>query len=89
MKHMDWDINKNVLLRRERFVCFEDVMTAIDEGHLLADKEHPNQATYPHQRIFIVEIDMYAYVVPYVDNGERIFLNTIIPSRKATKEYVK
>jgi hypothetical protein len=54
----------------------------------LDDIKHPNDSKYPNQRLFVVKIDRYAYLVPYVENGEKIFLNTIIPSRKATKQYL-
>ena len=49
---------------------------------------HPNNATYPNQRLFIVMIDEYVYLVPYVENDDEIFLKTVIPSRKATRQYL-
>ncbi len=63
-------------------------MFNIQKGRLLDDIEHPNQVKYPSQRIFIVEVDEYAYLVPYVENDDEIFLKTVIPSRKATKQYL-
>lgn len=55
---------------------------------MLDDIEHPNKAKYPNQRVFVVEVDEYAYLVPYVESDNEIFLKTVIPSRKATKQYL-
>jgi hypothetical protein len=73
----------------EREISFEDVIFYIQQGRLLDDLRHPNQSKYPDQRVFVVEIDLYAYLVPYVENDEEIFLKTIIPCRKATKRYLE
>jgi len=89
MKYIDWDELKNAKLKAERAICFEDVLTAIDEHHILADKEHPNKLRYRIQRVLVVEIERYAYLVPYVEDEDKIFLKTIIPSRKATREYLR
>jgi len=88
MKYFDWDVDKNKKLIKERKVIFEDVLIAIEEGRLLDIIEHPNQK-YSNQKIFIVQILDYAYLVPFVEDEEKIFLKTIIPSRKATKKYIK
>ena len=63
-------------------------MIAIDEGSILNIVEHPNKKKYPNQKLFIVDINNYAYLVPFVEDKEKIFLKTIIPSRKATKKYI-
>lgn len=63
-------------------------MFYIQKDCLLDDLFHPNQAKYPGQRVLIVEVDAYVYLVPYVENDEEYFLKTIIPSRKATKQYL-
>lgn len=55
---------------------------------MLDDIEHPNKTKYPNQRVFVVEVDEYAYLVPYVESDDEIFLKTVIPSRKATKQYL-
>lgn len=89
MKYIDWDEGKNAKLKAEREICFEDVLTAIDDGRILADKEHSNKLLYRRQRVLVVEIDHYAYLVPYVEDDDKIFLKTIIPSRKATRIYLK
>jgi uncharacterized DUF497 family protein len=89
MKYFSWNSDKNALLKKEREVSFEDVVLAIEQGGLLDILEHPNQEAYPGQRMFVVQIGEYAYLVPYVEGEREIFLKTIIPSRKATKTYLK
>ncbi|OHA65871.1 MAG: toxin [Candidatus Wildermuthbacteria bacterium RIFCSPHIGHO2_12_FULL_45_9] len=88
MKYLDWDPEKNELLKWERGVSFEDVLVAIEEGYLLDIVEHANKDKYPHQKVFIVCVGGYAYLVPFVEDDEKVFLKTIIPSRKATKQYL-
>jgi uncharacterized DUF497 family protein len=82
-----WDETKNEHLKQQRDVCFEDVLLAISEGRLLDILPHLNQIQYPHQNIFIVTIRQYVYYVPYVEEDNKIFLKTIIPSRKYQKQY--
>ncbi len=88
MKRFDWNPEKNQEFITERGVSFEEVIFFIREGNLLDDLKHPKEKKYPRQRIFIVDIDNYVYLVPYVEETEEIFLKTIIPSRKATKLYL-
>ena len=88
MKYFDWNVEKNVLLKAERDVSFEDVLVSIGEGKLLDILQHPNSKKYPNQKIFVIEINHYAYLVPFAENEQTIFLKTIIPSRKATKDYI-
>ena len=88
MKYFDWDELKNTILKAEREVGFEDVLTAIDEGKLLDDIPHPNQKQYKKQRILIVNINGYAFLVPYIEDDEKYFLKTIYPSRKFTRKYL-
>ena len=83
-----WDNEKNELLKKNRGVRFEQVVLLMQRGEVLDTIEHPNQERYPGQKIAVVMIDTYAYLVPYVENNEEIFLKTIIPSRKATNKYV-
>ena len=87
--HFDWDIEKNQSLIEERGVCFEDVVVAINENALLDIIKHPNQDKYPSQKIYIVELNSYIYMVPFVYNQDKIFLKTIIPSRKMNQRYKK
>jgi hypothetical protein len=61
----------------------------MERGDVLDTIEHPNQDRYPGQKIAVIRIDDYVYLVPYVENDEEIFLKTIIPSRKATNKYVR
>ena len=65
---------------------FQESVTMMEKNKLLDIIRHPNTEQYPHQRIFIIEIDGYAYLIPFVESEEEIFLKTIIPSRKATVE---
>jgi uncharacterized DUF497 family protein len=88
MKDIQWDRTKNERLKFERSVSFEEVLVAIAEGDTLDDSIHPNQEKYPNQRLLVVKIKEYAYLVPYVETDTEIFLKTIIPSRKATKQYL-
>jgi uncharacterized DUF497 family protein len=88
MKLFDWDPEKNQQLIEERGISFEEVTFHLQSDGLLDDITHPNQINYSHQRVFIVAIESYAYLVPYVESGETFFLKTIIPSRKATKQYL-
>ena len=84
-----WDNEKNELLKSIRGVCFEQVVLLMEKGEVLDTIEHPNQERYPGQKIAVVIIDAYAYLVPYVEYNEEIFLKTIIPSRKATNKYLR
>ena len=85
MKPFDWDDEKNAWLNKTRGVGFEEVVYHIAHGGLLDTIEHPNRKKYPGQRIFIVNIEGYACLVPFVEDEETIFIKTIIPSRKMTK----
>ena len=87
MKYFDWNELKNARLKAEREVGFEDVLTALDEGRLLDDIPHPNQK-HKRQRLLIVAINDYAFVIPYVEDDEKIFLKTIYASRKFTNKYL-
>ena len=88
MKTFAWNSEKNELLKKERGISFEDVVLNIQLGFEVDIFEHPNQDRYPGQRISVVLIEGYAYLVPYVEDEDEIFLKTIIPSRKATKLYI-
>ncbi len=88
MKVFSWDADKNEWLKVHRGVSFEDVLFYIDRGGLLDRLAHPNKAKYPGQHLFVVNMDDYAFLVPFVENEREIFLKTIIPSRKATRDYL-
>lgn len=89
MKYYDWNESKNDKLREERDICFEDVVVAISEDKLHDVIAHPNPSKYPNQRFYIIEIQEYIYVVPFVEDEVKIFLKTIYPSRKLTKKYLR
>jgi uncharacterized DUF497 family protein len=89
MKHFSWNDEKNEQLFNERGVSFEAVVFHIERGDLLDVVEHPNQEKYQGQRMFIINIEDYAFLVPFIESGEEVFLKTIIPSRRATKKYLK
>jgi uncharacterized DUF497 family protein len=89
VKYFSWNEDKNRFLRAEREVSFEDVVLCIEMGFLLDILEHPNQEKYPNQKVFVVQIDEYVYLVPFVEDERQVFLKTIIPSRKATAKYLK
>ncbi|WP_405236035.1 toxin [Lentisalinibacter orientalis] len=62
-----------------------------DNRHTLTNVgvlDHPNQDRYAGQRVFVIAIDDYAYLVPFVEDDDEVFLKTIIPSRKATRKYL-
>lgn len=88
MKPYLWNNEKNERLKQERGISFGDVLDAIDRGGLLDNYQHPNQTTYPGQYIMIVRIKEYVYLVPYIEDKEKYFLKTIVPSRKAKKKYM-
>ena len=89
MKRYDWNDDKNECLSQGRGITFEGIVFHLSSGGLLDTVEHPNQEQYPGQRIFIVNVEDYAYLVPFVEDDETIFLKTIIPSRKMTKKYLE
>jgi len=89
MKPITWNREKNEWLLRNRGVCFEDILYYLEKGALLDDVHHPNPEKFGHQRMYVVDIENYAYLVPYVETEDEIFLKTIFPSRKATKKYLE
>ena len=88
MKYFDWDDDKNAKLKKERGIGFEEVVFHIERGDLLDILEHPNPERYAGQRVFVVRRDNYVYFVPFVEDDDTVFLNTVIPSRTATKQYL-
>ena len=87
MKPIAWNPRKNEQLKKERGVCFEDVVFHMQAGDILDTLDHPNQERYPDQQIHVIAIEDYIYLVPFIESEEEVFLKTIIPSRKATKDY--
>ena len=85
----EWNPEKNEWLKKERNVSFEQVVFHLSEGDVWRVADHPNQRDYPGQRIYFVKMDDYIYLVPHLVEEDQIFLKTIIPSRKATKDFLK
>ncbi|MCE2747177.1 MAG: hypothetical protein LW710_14935 [Burkholderiales bacterium] len=88
MKPFRWNHEKNELLKSERSVSFEEIVLAIEADGVLDNLNHPNSNKYPDQSILVVALDGYAYLVPYIEEPEYFFLKTVIPSRKATRDYL-
>jgi uncharacterized DUF497 family protein len=88
MKPFRWNAEKNDGLKAERGIGFESIVVAIESGGLLDIVAHPNQTKYPKQRVLIVACDNYVYLVPFVEEDDYFFLKTVIPSRKATRDYL-
>jgi uncharacterized DUF497 family protein len=88
MKPFRWSPEKNETLRVDRGVSFESIVVAVESGGLLDILAHPNQAKYPKQRVLVVACDNYAYLVPFVEEEDYFFPKTVIPSRKATRDYL-
>ena len=84
----DWNLDKNRQLAEQRGASFERIISAIERGGLVDVVEHPNQGRYPGQKVYVVDIERYLHLVPFVTgtDGTR-FLKTTIPSRKATRDY--
>ena len=82
MKYLNWSHQKSELLKAERGISFEEIALLIESGHILGIEEN---SARPNQKIFIQEIEDYAYIVPFVENQDEIFLKTAFPSRKYTK----
>ena len=87
MKTFRWNADKNEAIQAERGISFERVVVAVETGGLLDILSHPNPEKYPRQRVLVVACDSYAYLVPFVEE-EAYYFKTIIPSRKATRDYL-
>ena len=87
-KRIEWDSKKNEKLQRERGISFEEVAKLIAANKILADIPNPAKGK-EHQRIYVVEIQNYAFQVPYIPGLRKVFLKTIYPCRKATKKYLR
>lgn len=88
VKIINWSKEKNAWLKQTRGIGFEDILFYVENGCLVDDLTHPNQSKYPDQRMMVIDINGYIYLVPYAEDQKEIFLKTIIPSRKATKQYL-
>lgn len=89
MKTYRWSEDKNEQLKRSRGISFEDIVLALESGGLLDVLAHQNPKRYPNQKVMVVAVMEYVYLVPHVEGHDHIFLKTVIPSRKATRDYGK
>lgn len=89
VRYFNWDDAKNEKLKKERNISFEEIIFYIEKGHVLDIIENPSNKKYLDQLMYVVQVNDYAYLVPFVENENKIFLKTIIPSRKATKMYLR
>ena len=89
MKYHDWNNEKNEQLKTGRGVSFEDIVYYIEHGYLIAIIDHPNKEKYSNQKMYVVNINNYVYLVPFIESEKEVFLKTIIPSRKATKKFLE
>jgi len=88
MKPFRWNHDKNEALKIDRSISFEEIVLAIEADGLLDELRHPNPEKYPNQSVFVVALDGYVYLVPYSEESDYYFLKTVIPSRKATRDYL-
>ena len=88
MSVFDWNPEKNAFLEREREIGFEEVVFHIQNGDVLAILKHPHPERYPNQKIIVLNVEGYVYLVPYAKEQGKRFFKTIIPSRKATRKYL-
>jgi hypothetical protein len=85
----EYNAEKNIKLKQERGLSFDEVIYYIEHGGLLDVVKHPNKEKYHNQSFYIVDVEGYVYLVPFVHAGNRVFLKTIFPSRKHTKQYLR
>jgi len=88
MKKIQWDPEKNRKLKEERGISFDEMLSCIENENVLGIRNHPKKQ-YKHQKIFIIRLNKYVYYVPFVEDENKLFLKTIIPSSKLTKEYLE
>jgi uncharacterized DUF497 family protein len=84
MKYLNWSPEKNEILKAKRGISFEEIAFLIESGHILGIEENPGRS---NQKIYILEIENYAFIVPFVEKDNEIFLKTAFPSRKYTRRY--
>lgn len=89
MAQFRWSEEKNRSLQEQRGIGFAQIVVAVEAGGLLDDYPHPHPSKYPNQWVMVVAYMNYAHLVPYVvDDEGQVFLKTVIPSRKATRDYL-
>jgi hypothetical protein len=88
VKPFRWNSAKNERLKLERDISFEEIVLAVEEGGLKDILVHPKQKRYPGQVVLVVAYREYIFLVPSVEENTHYFLKTVIPSRKATRDYL-
>ena len=83
----EWNPEKNEWLKRERSISFEQIVFHLSQGDIWKTSDHTDRKKYPNQKIYFVNVDGYIYLVPHIIENDYVFLKTIIPSRKATRDY--
>jgi uncharacterized DUF497 family protein len=89
VKRISWNPEKNEWLKETRGISFEQVSEILEQEDELDVINHPNQEKYPGQKMIVVNIEGYIYLVPRVETKDGVFLKTIIPSRKMTAKYLR
>jgi len=89
MKYHNWNLEKNEQLKESRGISFNDIVYYIEHGKLIEIIDHPNQNLYKNHKLYVLNIDDYIYLVPFIETDDEIFMKTIIPSRKSTKHYLE
>ena len=89
MIEYEYCAEKNNKLKEERGISFDEIVYYINSGHLLDVIKHPNKDKYTSQQFYVVDVDCYVYIVPFVQHGEKVFLKTIFPSRKHANHYLE
>jgi hypothetical protein len=89
MKPFRWNHENNEQLKAERSISFEEIVLAMEGDGLLDILQHANPGRCPNQRVFVVAVGSYAFLVPFVEDADCYFLKTVVPSRKATRDYLR
>lgn len=85
----EYSAEKNSKLKEQRGISFDEIIYYINNGHLLDTIMHTNKNKYANQQFYVVDVEGYVHLVPFVRSGDKIFLKTIFPSRKHTKQYLE
>ncbi len=80
MLKFEWNRLKSERLKKTRGASFEDIISS----KYVEKTKHP---TKEHQEILIYEYKDYLWAVPFVIQGDIMFLKTVYPSRKLVKKY--
>ena len=90
MRIFNFDLEKDAKLIYSRGIGFEEIIACLNDRGPLDVIVHPNRSQYSGQKIYVVELNRYIYLVPFVERHDgEVFLKTIFPSRKATRKYLE